>query len=208
AGKTKEAAAQQVGWSEGTVSGRLARARDLLRDRLARRGFVLSAGALSAALAQEAAVASVSSALASSTVSLATLFAAGDLAASASAARVLALTERMVHTMFLTKLKITAAVLLVVVAVGLGAAGIYGALAERPPVVQAPPAPVQLPADPGALAKEPAQEKKPGVIVKAPGSHTHDVALSPDGKILARAGSGRCDGWDVATGKQLGALTG
>jgi WD40 repeat protein len=65
-----------------------------------------------------------------------------------------------------------------------------------------------LPFDPGALAQEPDQGKKPGAVFKAPGSHTHDVALSPDGKILARAGSGQIDGWDVASGKRLGTLTG
>jgi hypothetical protein len=40
-----------------------------------------------------------------------------------------------------------------------------------------------------ALAQEPDQGKKEGVVVKVPGSGTLDVALSPDGKILARAGS-------------------
>ena len=52
------------------------------------------------------------------------------------------------------------------------------------------------------------QVKKPGAIFKVPGSHTHDVALSPDGKILARAGSGQADLWDVASGKQLHTLKG
>src|SRR5688572_30712295 len=45
-------------------------------------------------------------------------------------------------------------------------------------------------------------------IGKAPGSHTLDVALSPDGKMLARAGTGRCELWDVASGKQLHTLKG
>src|SRR5205085_7613550 len=56
---------------------------------------------------------------------------------------------------------------------------------------------------------EPDQVKKEGVIVKAPGRHTLDVALSPDGKILARAGTGKTiDLWDVASGKQLHTLKG
>src|SRR5262249_50743887 len=45
-GKTRDEAAQQLGWTQGMVKGRLERGRDLLRDRLARRGLTLSAALL------------------------------------------------------------------------------------------------------------------------------------------------------------------
>ena len=45
-GKTREEAAQQLGWSPGAVKGMLERGRELLRSRLARRGLALSAGSL------------------------------------------------------------------------------------------------------------------------------------------------------------------
>src|ERR1700730_6583678 len=54
----------------------------------------------------------------------------------------------------------------------------------------------------------PAQVKKAGVIVGVTFSETHDVALTADGKTLARAGYGRLDLWDVASGKKLHTLTG
>src|SRR5262249_26152289 len=45
-GKTRQEAAGQLGWSVGTVSGRLSRGRAILAKRLARRGLVFSVGTL------------------------------------------------------------------------------------------------------------------------------------------------------------------
>ncbi len=70
-GRTQEEAACTLGWTKGTVSGRLARAKDLLRQRLERRGLAPSAGLLAVALTAETAQAAVPASLVLPTVRVA-----------------------------------------------------------------------------------------------------------------------------------------
>ena len=105
-GHTRKEAARRLGCPEGTVSGRLARGRVQLAKRLARHGLALSAGAVAAAVAQNAAAAGVPLPLVSSTVKAAALLvAAGHLAAGVVSAPVAALIEGVLTTMFLSKVK-------------------------------------------------------------------------------------------------------
>ena len=121
-GKTYTEAARILGWAEGTVSGRLARGRDLLRARLTRRGLTLSGAALATLLTHNAARATlVPAALAANTVQAALLVAAGNsLAAGVISTQVATLTEGVLQAMFLTKLKIAAAVMLTLGVLGAG----------------------------------------------------------------------------------------
>jgi RNA polymerase sigma factor (sigma-70 family) len=118
-GKTRKEAARQLRCPEGTVAGRLVRARVLLAKRLTRRGVALSSGALAAVLAQNLVSASVPMVLVSSTLKAASQWAAGQ-AAGAIAVQVAALTEGVLKAMLLRKIKAALVVLLGVILVGLG----------------------------------------------------------------------------------------
>jgi RNA polymerase sigma factor (sigma-70 family) len=115
-GKTNTQASQLLHWPVGTVKGRLARARTLLRDRLTRRGITLAGGLLSATLTERASAA-LSPCLVQST--LRTVLPAGGGAPSAAAR---ALADGALRTMSTTKLKTILAVLVLagVVALGVG----------------------------------------------------------------------------------------
>jgi RNA polymerase sigma factor (sigma-70 family) len=133
-GKTRKEAARQLRAPEGTVAGRLARARAMLARRLARHGLAVSGGALAAIAPQQAAAACVPPSVASSTIRAASTFMAGTAAATgAISVKVVILTEGVLKAMLLSKLK-TTTVGLLLVAVLAGAAGaIYRTQAAEPP---------------------------------------------------------------------------
>ena len=113
-GRTHKEAASQLGWPIGTVSSRLSRARSMLARRLSRRGVSLGAGSLAMLLTQESASAGMATKLIGSTAQAASLFAGGGaLTVGVVSAGVIALTGEVLKIMFVSKLKITAAVLLV-----------------------------------------------------------------------------------------------
>src|SRR5262245_5156214 len=97
-GVTRKDAARQLGIPEGTVAGRLARARVMLAKRLARHGLTMSGGALAALLSPQAGSADVPASVVTSTINAAGLLAAGPVATGAIPARVAALTEGVLKT--------------------------------------------------------------------------------------------------------------
>ena len=149
-GKSHEEAARQLGWPLGTVKGRLARAREMLRQRLTRRGVGLTAGALGAMLTERAAPAAVPPALQIQTVLTAKLLLAGGTGVAPGVA---AIVEGVLKTMFIHKLKIAAAVALAVCTMLVGAAAlVYQAQAEPlkagPQTVDVVKPTIELPKDP------------------------------------------------------------
>jgi RNA polymerase sigma factor (sigma-70 family) len=104
-GKTRKEAARQLGLPEGTVASRLSRARVMLAKRLVRHGLALSGGALAGLLSQNLAVAGVPTSVLSSAIKAASLLAAGRVPGDVISTDVVALTEGVVRTMLLTKLK-------------------------------------------------------------------------------------------------------
>jgi hypothetical protein len=104
---TREDAAKQLGLTPTTLHGRLERARDLLRECLAKRGLTLAAAMSAAALGEGLAQAALAPTFVVSSTKAAMLLAAGQsLTQDVVANHVLALTQEVIKTMFLTKLKL------------------------------------------------------------------------------------------------------
>jgi RNA polymerase sigma factor (sigma-70 family) len=98
-GKSHRQAAQDLGWSSGSMARRMNRARELLRRRLARRGVEVSAGVLLVLLTKNALAASMSPTLVASTTKAALAFASGQASVSATvSAEVAALAENVLST--------------------------------------------------------------------------------------------------------------
>ncbi len=161
-GKTNEEAARQLGCPTGTVVTWLARARQRLRARLARRGVGVSAGTLAAILSAPDDAAATSPAFLKQTVQAALAFARDRTAAGLVSARVALLTRGSLHAMFMNKLKLAAVVALAVCLTGTGSAVLaYRALTGD--------APARIPdAGPPQVAGREAPEQVAAALPKPP----------------------------------------
>src|SRR6516164_139566 len=120
-GRTQDEAAAQIGWSPRTLRRRLEEARTGLGRRLSRRGVAWSAALSAVLLSESGASAALSPGLLDSTIKAASLFAAGQTAAAVLiSAKAAALTEGVLKTMFLSKLKIAVVAFLVIGTLGIG----------------------------------------------------------------------------------------
>jgi RNA polymerase sigma factor (sigma-70 family) len=117
-GQTGEQAARQLGWSLRTLQRRLQQGREKLRLRLAQRGLKLTSACLVTAVTKNAALARAPILLLESTVEAATLLGAGKPIADAVSSAVAALVQKVVRSMFWTKLKIGLAVVAAVGIIG------------------------------------------------------------------------------------------
>src|SRR5713226_2374477 len=136
-GKSIKDAARNLNWPQGTLAGRLARARALLAKRFARQGLVLSVGTLTALLSQQIASAGVPSSIIFSTVQAAGFAAAGFSPAGLISADVAALTKGVLKSMLLSKLKTATALFLTLGMIGLGGGAIsYSLVAGEEPKAQ------------------------------------------------------------------------
>ncbi len=121
-GLTIDEAARGLRCPAGTVRSRLARACEKLRRGLTRRGVTLTAAALTEALGDRSASASITSSVCQMTARSAMKFAAGHTAAAAISASAMNLAQEMLRSVVFNKLRLTVLALLLLGAIAGGAA--------------------------------------------------------------------------------------
>lgn len=133
-GKTNEQAADELGWPGGSMSTRLTKARELLRQRLSGRGVSLPAGVFAMAIGAEAATAAVPTALENTTLHAVGMLVAGKAAADALSAEVAALADSVLSGMAAAKFRAAVAVFVALAVIGSGASVVaYRTLGDSSP---------------------------------------------------------------------------
>jgi RNA polymerase sigma factor (sigma-70 family) len=180
-GKTEPAAAADLGVKKGTLSWRLARARQRLRKQLARQGIELSTVLAALSLTRDAGKAAVPAALATATIRFGHSLAAGESAA-AIPAPIAALAAGVTRATILSKAQIATALLLAAALLVPGT----GALMHHPSASGEPP-PGGQKSEAGSPKKGPATAK-PSAAEKLPEAvEVQGRVVDPDGKPLGRA---------------------
>ena len=99
-GLSQVEAADRLQWPVGTVSGRMARGRDMLRDRLTRRGLSLSSAAIGVFLAPDETLAAMPGTLVEGTFQAALRLARGSTLTGSVSPHAIALTQGVLTAMF------------------------------------------------------------------------------------------------------------
>ena len=194
-GLSKSEAARELGWKEGTVSGRLAEARTRLRARLVRRGITLAAALTVLELSRQSAAAAVPPLLCHTTIAGLSSSVTGQAVGFSPAA--VGLAEGVVRMMTALKLKLGAALLAVAVTIG---TTVVATNQLAPPPRAKPEA--TAPRHTLAFAAPP----RPFLDVTD--EQVLAVAVSPDGGRVVTAGGrdlsrGQIKVWDATTGQLL-----
>jgi RNA polymerase sigma factor (sigma-70 family) len=209
-GATQEEAARRLGWTPGSLQGRLERGRKRLHERLARRGFGLGV-ALASLESSRALAAPVGAACHKAVLAAAASVAAGQsLPVGVISARVVALAEGVLEAMFLTRIKSVLGVLLVTATLLAGPTVLrprQSAVVARPgddPPLRAnapPPRKVALP--------RPLLSWSEGLVIDPRGPMGDQIfcaAFSPDGKLIACGLSHNGKLLDATNGKEKATL--
>jgi RNA polymerase sigma factor (sigma-70 family) len=207
-GKTHAEAARELQRPLGSIARQLTRGCELLRTRLTSRGVCLTTGAMVPLLADQARAA-LSTSLVLPTVTAALEFTAGGVVSTPA----VTLAKGVIQSMFLSKVKAVAGLLLLFAALTAGTVGL-----ARQALTQ--PAPQVKPPEKVAEQPQAAAEKKArldvhgdplpeealarlGTVRWRHGGMIEYLAFTPDGKTLVSQGRDALRFWDVATGKQV-----
>jgi RNA polymerase sigma factor (sigma-70 family) len=205
-GLTHEQAAHRLRCTPGTLRGRLDRARAKLRSRLARRGLAPAAALAAFTLADETAAAAIPPALTAATIGMAEQALASGAVVRPASGAIAALSEWLLRTMFLSRLKLAASfvagvsVLATVLALARGFDGVHPGLDPPDARTAARPRPVLAT---GGQAPDPIRRP-----VHIRGSVTDATTGKPVDKfrILPGYGNGQVPVWEA--GKAIAALKG
>jgi RNA polymerase sigma factor (sigma-70 family) len=214
-GRSRAEAARELGWKEGTVAGRLARARELLQRRLARRGVALAAALCAGAVAGQAPAAAAPAALVASVTGSILRGTAGG--ATFHSATVVAL-AREVQRSIGTRVLLMAAVCLSAVLLAGGVAWLDNPAGEPISFATAAGASAEAPDPPtttedttAALRDRYGDPLPAGVLSRLGtvrfrhGYNITSVAFAPDGKTIATAGLDHAVHlWDTVSGAERG----
>jgi RNA polymerase sigma factor (sigma-70 family) len=129
-GLTNEEAARKLGWPAGSISYRLARGREMLRERLTRRDRAVPAGLLGLVLARQANADAVPIRLVDAVVRAAQAFAKGGGKGAGTASAAAGLAEKTLRAMAAGRRRLLTALIFAAAALALAAgAAVYAAVA-------------------------------------------------------------------------------